>query len=69
MNVNVSESAVLVKAIDEAITHSERQGLPLISIELTPSEWKMWTEVRGHDKKHVYRRIKIVEQGGWKGNV
>lgn len=39
MKCKTDDWRILLKAVDQNITHAEEQGLPLVSIELDPGEW------------------------------
>ena len=39
MKCNTDEWRILMKTLNQNITHADRQLLPLVSVELTPSEW------------------------------
>jgi hypothetical protein len=41
MKVNKNERSLLLQDINDAISHSAAEGLPLESIELDHAEWKL----------------------------
>ena len=76
MKCNTEEWRILMKAINQNITHAEEQGLPLVSIELDEEEWDAFviartTLVSGKRNeptldllagKQIYRGIKIYKE-------
>ena len=78
MKPSYNEWRMLIKAIDQNITHSEEQGLPLVSIELNEEEWDHFVTARttlisGRRNeptldllagKQIYRGIKIYKEKG-----
>jgi hypothetical protein len=51
MKANVKPHDVLFREIDDAIDHSQKEGLPLESIELTEEEWELFCWAFEHYKK------------------
>ena len=50
MKVKVAEWRKLFKEIDDAISHSRKEGLPLQSIELNPAEWELFIDSFKHSR-------------------
>ena len=51
MKTNVEPYNVLFREIDDGIAHSEREGLPLKSIELDAQEWELFCWAFEHYKR------------------
>jgi len=51
MKANVEPRDVLFREIDDGISHSQKEGLPLKSIELTEEEWEIFVSAFEKFKK------------------